>query len=73
MAVGIQTASLKKLSCTNKMVLDVKNVSAVGFSGKHICWESVNFHHEMLSWTNFGLDLGVCIVNNDCNFFCFIK
>ena len=55
------------------MVLDVKNESAVVFSGKHICWESVNFHHEMLSWTNFGLDLGVCIVNNDCNFFCFIK
>ena len=33
------------------------------FSVKPDFVESVAFHHEMFCLTNFGLDLGVCIVN----------
>ena len=41
----------------------IKNVHAVGFSGKPDFLERVCFHRAMLFVTNFRIVLGVCIVN----------
>ena len=41
----------------------LKSVNVVGFSGKAAVLESVSFHRQMLSTTNFQLVLGNCIVN----------
>jgi len=54
------------MSCTKIIVHGetlLKSVSAVGFSEKPSFWESVSFHREMFSLTNFLLVLRICIVN----------
>ena len=40
----------------------IKNVCAVGFSGKPDFLERVCFHCAMLCVTNFGIVIGACIV-----------
>ena len=57
---------LKNLSFTKIIVHGgtlLKSVSAVGFLEKASLWESFSFHREMFCATNFGLDLGICIVS----------
>ena len=57
---------LKNMSCTKIIVYGgtlLKSVNAIGFLEKQSFWESVSFHCEMFSSTNFGLVLRICIVN----------